>query len=114
MLLRIDETNPEQTPAMPPVTDQAASPSFTPAYRRVLLKLSGEGFCRPGENGLSMAAVSTASEQIKRVVAAGVQLAIVVGGGNILRGREFSAVSSSISPSRCGMRPTLDRINPSR
>ena len=82
---------------MSPATDPAASLPFTPAYRRVLLKLSGEGFCRPGENGISMAAVSTASEQIKRVVAAGVQLAIVVGGGNILRGREFSAVSSSIA-----------------
>jgi len=78
--------------------DSAASQPFVPAYRRVLLKLSGEGFCRPGETGISMAAVSTASEQIKRVVAAGVQLAIVVGGGNILRGREFSAVSSSITP----------------
>ena len=78
--------------------DSSSSPPFVPAYHRVLLKLSGEGFCRPGESGISMAAVSSASEQIKRVVAAGVQLAIVVGGGNILRGREFSAVSSSITP----------------
>ncbi|HLJ11585.1 MAG TPA: UMP kinase [Planctomycetaceae bacterium] len=78
--------------------DSSSSAPFVPAYRRVLLKLSGEGFCRPGETGISMAAVSTASEQIKRVVATGVQLAVVVGGGNILRGREFSAVSSSISP----------------
>src|SRR6266478_7233057 len=78
--------------------DSASSLPFVPAYRRVLLKLSGEGFCRQGETGISMAAVSSASEQIKRVVSAGVQLAIVVGGGNILRGREFSAVSSSITP----------------
>jgi uridylate kinase len=72
---------------------------IVPAYRRVLLKLSGEGFCRPGESGISMAAVSAATGQIKRVVAAGVQLAIVVGGGNILRGREFAAVSDTITPS---------------
>ena len=71
---------------MSSATDQSANLPFTPAYKRVLLKLSGEGFCRPGENGISMAAVSTASEQIKRVVAAGVQLAIVVGGGNFFRG----------------------------
>lgn len=77
-------------------TETVAAPTFTPAYRRVLLKLSGEGFCRPGEQGISMAAVNSISEQVKQVVASGVQLAIVVGGGNILRGREFSAVSSSI------------------
>src|SRR5258708_33323740 len=78
--------------------DSASSLPFVPAYRRVLLKLSGEGFCRPGETGISMAAVSTASEQIKRGVAAGVQLAIVVGGGNILRRRGFSAGGRAITP----------------
>jgi uridylate kinase len=74
----------------------SVSASFVPAYRRVLLKLSGEGFCRPGEQGISMAAVGSISDQVKRVVASGVELAIVVGGGNILRGKEFSAVSSGI------------------
>jgi uridylate kinase len=69
------------------------------AYRRVLLKLSGDSFCRSGESGISMAEVSSISEQIKRVVSADVQLAIVCGGGNILRGREFSAVSAAINPS---------------
>jgi uridylate kinase len=78
------------------MSDAAASPPLTPAYRRVLLKLSGEGFCRPGEQGISMAAVNSISEQIKRVMQSPVQLAIVVGGGNILRGREFSAASSGI------------------
>ncbi|MFN0056217.1 MAG: UMP kinase [Planctomycetales bacterium] len=76
----------------------AVAPAFTPAYRRVLLKLSGEGFCRPGEQGISMAAVNAVSEEIKQVVSSGVQLAIVVGGGNILRGREFAAFSKSIFP----------------
>src|SRR5262249_16532012 len=83
---------------MSQVSDPSTSLPFTPAYRRVLLKLSGEGFCRQGETGISMAAVSTASQQIQRVVAAGVQLAIVVGGGNILRGRGVLAGHSSISP----------------
>ena len=79
------------------MSEESTSPLvFTPAYRRVLLKLSGEGFCRPGEQGISMVQVAAISEQIKRVVDAGVQLAIVCGGGNILRGKEFSAVSSGI------------------
>ena len=78
--------------------DPAPAATFTPAYRRVLLKLSGESFCRSGESGLSMAEVSSLSEQNRSVAAAGVQLAIVVGGGNILRGREFAALSASINP----------------
>jgi uridylate kinase len=75
------------------------SKGFQPAYRRVLLKLSGESFCRSGESGISMAEVASISEQIKRVAATDVQLAIVCGGGNILRGKEFSAFSASINPS---------------
>ncbi|MBQ18342.1 MAG: UMP kinase [Planctomycetaceae bacterium] len=66
-------------------------------YRRVLLKMSGESFCRSGESGISMAEVASISEQIQRVVASGVQLAIVCGGGNILRGKKFSAVSAAIN-----------------
>ena len=72
---------------------------LNPAYERVLLKMSGESFCRDGETGISMAEVASMSEQIKRVVAARVQLAIVCGGGNILRGKQFSAVSAAINPS---------------
>ena len=72
---------------------------ITPAYKRVLLKLSGESFCRSGESGISMSEVATISEQIKRVAQSGVELAIVVGGGNILRGKEFSSFSASINPS---------------
>ncbi len=69
-----------------------------PAYKRVLLKISGESFCRSGEGGISMTEVAAVSQQIKAVVEAGVQLAIVCGGGNILRGKQFAAVSASINP----------------
>src|SRR3990170_8126234 len=79
--------------------DRSAPPPPKPAYHRVLLKLSGESFRRSGESGISMAEVASISEQIKRVVASGVQLAIVCGGGNILRGKEFSAASDVISQS---------------
>lgn len=74
-------------------------PAGAPVYKRVLLKLSGESFCRPGESGISLSEVSIICEQIKRVVATGVQLAIVCGGGNILRGKEFSASNSIVIPS---------------
>jgi uridylate kinase len=59
-------------------------------FGRVLLKISGEGFCRPGEGGLSIDELSRVARQTARVAAAGVELAIVVGGGNILRGATLS------------------------
>lgn len=65
-------------------------------YKRVLLKLSGESFCRDREGGISMTEVGNISQQIKTVVDSGVELAIVCGGGNILRGKQFAAVSAQI------------------
>lgn len=76
----------------------SSTPSTT-AYKRVLLKLSGESFCRSGQSGISMDEVSSTAEQIKQVVSSGVQLAIVCGGGNILRGKQFSEISAAINPS---------------
>jgi len=68
----------------------------SPAFRRILLKLSGEGFCRPGEGGISVEEVSRIARQASRVASRGVQLAIVVGGGNILRGAQLSRGSDVI------------------
>jgi len=59
-------------------------------YKRVLLKVSGEGFCKTGGFGLESAEVRTIARQVKEVVDLGAELAIVVGGGNFLRGVEFS------------------------
>ena len=49
------------------------------AYKRVLLKLSGNCFCRSGQSGITMAEVSSISQQIRRVHDTGVQIAIVCG-----------------------------------
>jgi uridylate kinase len=67
-----------------------------PAFRRILLKLSGESFCRPGEGGISVDEVSRIARQASCVASRGVQLAIVVGGGNILRGAQLSRGSNVI------------------
>lgn len=61
-----------------------------PRYRRVLLKMSGEAFGHGGKSGISLDETMAVAHQIKRVIGRGVQLAIVVGGGNILRGAQFS------------------------
>jgi uridylate kinase len=70
--------------------------SSRPIFQRVLLKLSGESFCRPGQGGISLDEVSRIARQTARVTARGVQLAIVVGGGNILRGAQLSRGSDVI------------------
>lgn len=65
-------------------------------YRRVLLKLSGESFTRPGERGISMSEVTLIANQTMQAARLGVQIAIVIGGGNILRGAQFTAGNTSI------------------
>jgi len=59
-------------------------------YRRVLLKLSGESFCRPGEFGIDGAALESLAERIAEICKLGPQVAVVVGAGNFLRGESFS------------------------
>jgi uridylate kinase len=62
-----------------------------PRYRRVLLKLSGETLTEPGQNALSPAAIEHLAREIQSVHSLGVQVAVVVGGGNIIRGMNASA-----------------------
>ena len=71
--------------------DHAGADSLRPKYQRVILKLSGEGFGYPGKSGISIDETLSIARQAQRVVQRGVQLAIVVGAGNILRGAQFSA-----------------------
>ncbi len=55
-------------------------------YRRVLLKVSGEVLMGPGEYGLDPETVSRVAADIKAVRALGVEICLVIGGGNIFRG----------------------------
>ncbi len=70
--------------------EQPPPPARPLKYRRVVLKLSGEGFGFPGKAGISIDETLNIARQIQRAAHAGVQLAVVVGGGNILRGAKFS------------------------
>ena len=71
-----------------------ASPSHS--YRRVLLKLSGESFAPPGERSICMQEVVDIAGQVYRAASQGVGVGIVVGGGNILRGGQFTAGNTHI------------------
>ena len=57
-----------------------------PKYRRVILKVSGESLAGEQGFGIDGATVANIARQIKDVVALGVEVAVVVGGGNIWRG----------------------------
>ncbi|MHB9028573.1 MAG: UMP kinase [Candidatus Latescibacterota bacterium] len=61
------------------------------AYKRVLLKLSGEALAGKRGFGLDPGSIDTFCRQIREITDLGVQLAVVVGGGNIFRGLKASA-----------------------
>ncbi|HSN38982.1 MAG TPA: UMP kinase [Burkholderiales bacterium] len=58
----------------------------TPAYRRILLKLSGEALMGEGNYGIDRATIERIVDEIAEVVGLGVEVAVVIGGGNIFRG----------------------------
>jgi len=60
------------------------------AWKRILLKISGEGMCKPGGFGIDPDEVDFVASETSAVHKMGVQLALVVGGGNIVRGSTFA------------------------
>ncbi len=62
-----------------------------PAFRRILLKLSGESLMGSLDYGADPERIAAIAEQIHRVAERGVEVAIVVGGGNIYRGLKGAA-----------------------
>jgi len=57
-----------------------------PVYSRILLKLSGEALMGDQEFGISSEVISSYAKQIKDIVDLGVEIGVVIGGGNIFRG----------------------------
>ncbi len=71
-----------------------------PAYQRILLKLSGEALMGDDAYGINRATITRIVEEIKEIVDLGIQVAVVIGGGNIFRG---------VAPAAAGMdRATAD------
>lgn len=65
---------------------QIIQPAMLPKYKRVLLKLSGEALMGDKNFGLDPAVLTQYAKDIKEITDLGVQVALVVGGGNIYRG----------------------------
>jgi len=62
----------------------------TPHYKRVVLKISGEVFSKQGALGIDPEELNTIARQIAEAAKSGTELAIVVGGGNLIRGAELA------------------------
>jgi uridylate kinase len=58
----------------------------TPKYKRILLKIGGESLLGPREYGIDAQAALNVAQQIKKVHDLGIQVAVVIGAGNIFRG----------------------------
>lgn len=65
-------------------------------YQRVVLKLSGESLASSGGRGISGSEMSEIAGQIQQAHRSGCQIAIVIGGGNILRGAQFSGTNALV------------------
>jgi uridylate kinase len=61
-----------------------------PRYKRVLLKISGEAFCKEGAREIDISEARSIAGQVSEASEVGSQVAVVVGGGNIVRGGELS------------------------
>ncbi len=74
--------------------------------RRILLKLSGEALAGPSHTGFDEETVRKAGLQIKKAVDEGMQVAIVIGGGNFWRGRSSNAIDR-VKADQIGMMATV-------
>ena len=71
--------------------DQIAEKGEKPVYKRILLKLSGEALMGDDSFGINRGVLTRMVEEIKSVVELGVEVGVVVGGGNIFRGVALGA-----------------------
>lgn len=77
-------------------------------YNRILLKLSGESLMGSGEFGLDPVAINSFADQVKTAYDMGVQIGIVIGGGNIYRGIQATTIGiDKVSGDHMGMLATV-------
>ena len=80
----------------------------SPVYSRILLKLSGEALMGGGKFGIEPAVTQFLAGELKAVIDAGVQVALVVGGGNIFRGEGLARAGlDRITGDHMGMLATV-------
>lgn len=88
---------------MPP---DASQPK--PVYRRIVLKLSGEALMGKSEYGIDPASIQDVAAEIAELVKVGVQVGLVIGGGNIVRGTTYAAAGlDRVTADQMGMLATV-------
>ena len=78
----------------------------TPRYKRILLKLSGEALTAPGKGILDFDFIAKVADVLKRCRAEGVEIGVIVGAGNIWRGRQGTEMDRTLAD-RMGMLATV-------
>ncbi len=90
------------------VSARASAAKLTPLYQRIVLKLSGESLQGPQGYGIHPETVAAIARELKEVHELGVQVAIMVGGGNIFRGtRQKSLAIDRATGDYMGMLATV-------
>lgn len=83
-------------------------PAPKPAFKRILLKLSGESLLGKLSYGIDFGTTSSIAEEIKEIYGLGVQIAIMIGGGNIFRGLHGTAEGlDRVSADQMGLLATV-------
>jgi uridylate kinase len=90
------------------LNQQTAAEPARPAYKRILLKLSGEALMGDLGFGISPSVMSFLADELKEIVDLGVQVALVVGAGNIFRGEGLArAGMDRVTGDQMGMLATV-------
>jgi uridylate kinase len=77
----------------PDTASRAGAAPGAPVYRRIVLKLSGESLSGPDDFGIHSQTIQGIAQEVKQVREMGVQVALIVGGGNIFRGTRQKQLS---------------------
>ena len=91
-----------------PIAMGPMSESSRPVFKRILLKLSGEALMGEGEFGIDPAMIGRVAREVAEVSKLGVEVAIVIGGGNIFRGAGLAeAGMDRVTADHMGMLATV-------
>ena len=86
----------------------ADKPPVKPRYKRVLIKLSGEALMGDGEFGIDPGVLTRIAIEVKQMAAVGVEVSMVIGGGNMLRGAGLAAAGMDrVTADHMGMLATV-------